>query len=64
MNEEAAANEEKHSILSVGLLCLDLVNVLDSYPGEDTDNRVREQVGTVNALIGPRAGVGGVYFFD
>ena len=30
-------------ILCVGLLCLDIVNTCDSYPGEDEDVRARAQ---------------------
>ena len=31
--------EEQKKILCVGLVCLDIINVVDKYPEEDTDSR-------------------------
>ncbi|XP_022103578.1 ketohexokinase-like [Acanthaster planci] len=39
----ACYTEEKR-ILIVGLVCLDIINVLDDYPLEDTDSRVNDQL--------------------
>ncbi|XP_017296957.1 ketohexokinase isoform X3 [Kryptolebias marmoratus] len=35
--------EEKKKILCVGLVCLDIINVVDKYPEEDTDSRCLSQ---------------------
>ena len=40
MSEKASP---KKRILSVGLVCLDVVNVVRSYPVEDTDQRTLDQ---------------------
>lgn len=32
--------EKQKKILCVGLVCLDIINVVDKYPEEDTDNRL------------------------
>lgn len=32
--------EEQRKILCVGLVCLDIINVVDKYPEEDTDSRL------------------------
>lgn len=32
--------EEQKKILCVGLVCLDIINVVDKYPEEDTDSRL------------------------
>ena len=39
---EATAADSRR-ILCVGLLCLDIVNICDCYPEEDSDVRAREQ---------------------
>lgn len=31
---------EQKKILCVGLVCLDIINVVDKYPEEDTDSRL------------------------
>uniref|UniRef100_A0A1A8N5M4 Ketohexokinase n=2 Tax=Nothobranchius TaxID=28779 RepID=A0A1A8N5M4_9TELE len=35
--------EEQQKILCVGLVCLDIINVVDKYPEEDTDSRCLSQ---------------------
>ncbi|XP_060897650.1 ketohexokinase isoform X4 [Labrus mixtus] len=35
--------EQKKKILCVGLVCLDIINVVDKYPEEDTDSRCLSQ---------------------
>ncbi|XP_039971382.1 ketohexokinase isoform X1 [Xiphias gladius] len=35
--------EQKKKVLCVGLVCLDIINVVDKYPEEDTDNRCLSQ---------------------
>ncbi|XP_037534931.1 ketohexokinase [Nematolebias whitei] len=35
--------EDKKKILCVGLVCLDIINVVDKYPEEDTDSRCLSQ---------------------
>ena len=34
------SNMGDKKILCIGLVCLDIINVLDKYPEEDTDNRL------------------------
>ncbi|XP_027134752.1 ketohexokinase isoform X3 [Larimichthys crocea] len=36
--------EEKKKILCVGLVCLDIINVVDKYPEEDTDSRLAHRL--------------------
>ena len=36
---EHAATMAERTILSVGLLCLDLISVVEEYPKEDSDQR-------------------------
>ena len=37
------ATSDPRPVLCVGLLCLDIVNVCDRYPEEDSDTRARDQ---------------------
>lgn len=49
--------EEQKKILCVGLVCLDIINVVDKYPEEDTDSRLA--CGLMLSLSADRApGVG------
>lgn len=41
----------KRKIVIVGLCCKDIVNYLDGFPEEDSDNRVYEQVKISNVSI-------------
>lgn len=45
--------EEQKKILCVGLVCLDIISVVDKYPEEDSDSRLAyELLLTVSAHLG------------
>lgn len=39
------------TILVVGLTCIDIINYMDKYPIEDSDNRVTKQVTFVYKIL-------------
>ncbi|XP_022071037.1 ketohexokinase-like isoform X10 [Acanthochromis polyacanthus] len=43
--------EEQKKILCVGLVCLDIINVVDKYPEEDTDSRLAFRLMLIQANI-------------
>lgn len=43
--------EEQKKILCVGLVCLDIINVVDKYPEEDTDSRLAQGIMATPLLL-------------